>query len=258
LSSVVSSRFWGVWMSVWLTDEVIGAAEELKRGLMQRLLTQGIGHTEYKQTPLGKIPKTWKITEIGRVAKRVKSGNKRSVKTSNYIGIEHIESNTGEIIGFDEEEKYTTKQTFKKGHILYGRIRSYLNKSWHATDDGYCSTDIIVITPTKIKGEILNQILLSKKFVNYSIRYSYGSQLPRVHWKDISKYPIALPPNEEQQEIVDIIKNIKEKIKLDKEEVIQLKLVKSGLMQDLLSGRVRVELREDGLHRVADNRETHN
>ncbi len=56
------------------TDAVIEKAEELKRGLMQRLLTRGIGHTEFKQTELGEIPKTWTIEIIGNIAETYSGG----------------------------------------------------------------------------------------------------------------------------------------------------------------------------------------
>ena len=48
-----------------LADRVIAKTERLKKGLMQQLLTHGIGHTEYKNTPIGKIPKEWECQAIG-------------------------------------------------------------------------------------------------------------------------------------------------------------------------------------------------
>src|SRR3990170_8740185 len=50
--------------AIELADKVIAKTELLKKGLMQKLLTRGIGHTEYKDTPIGKIPKTWQIAKL--------------------------------------------------------------------------------------------------------------------------------------------------------------------------------------------------
>ena len=50
--------------AIELADQVIAKTERLKKGLMQQLLTHGIGHTEYKETPIGKIPKEWIVTTI--------------------------------------------------------------------------------------------------------------------------------------------------------------------------------------------------
>ncbi|MEM3602583.1 MAG: restriction endonuclease subunit S, partial [Candidatus Bathyarchaeia archaeon] len=52
---------------VGLVDRVILKTERLKKGLMQTLLTRGIGHKEYKQTPIGTTPKTWQIVKLGDV-----------------------------------------------------------------------------------------------------------------------------------------------------------------------------------------------
>jgi len=48
-----------------LTDAVIERAEEMKRGLMQRLLTRGIGHTEFHETPISELPKRWGVKKLG-------------------------------------------------------------------------------------------------------------------------------------------------------------------------------------------------
>ncbi|MBC8225503.1 restriction endonuclease subunit S [Candidatus Bathyarchaeota archaeon] len=65
-----------------LTDAVIERAEELKRGLMQRLLTRGIGHTEYKETPLGEIPKPWNLEKLQNLTNKITDGTHF---TPNYI-----------------------------------------------------------------------------------------------------------------------------------------------------------------------------
>src|SRR5690606_30921587 len=44
-----------------LIDQQITATQELKKGLMQRLLTKGIGHTKFKDSSLGKIPESWEV-----------------------------------------------------------------------------------------------------------------------------------------------------------------------------------------------------
>jgi len=240
-----------------LTDAVIERAEELKRGLMQQLLIRGMGHTEYKETSLGKIPKTWKIKRLGEISKLFKH-SESEINSEIYVGIENLESNTGRISNFENHIDYTTKKIFKQNTILFGRIRSYLNKKWLANKDGYCSTDIIVIDPQKTHGKFLLYHLLSKKFVNYSIRFSYGSQMPRIHWKDIRNYSIPYPPLDEQNEIVKIIENLDKKIEINIDNKHKLKLVKQGLMQQLLSGKIRVEMREDGLHRIGDRRKANN
>ncbi len=45
-------------------EENINATEELKKGLIQKLLTEGIGHTEFKDSELGRIPESWELNQI--------------------------------------------------------------------------------------------------------------------------------------------------------------------------------------------------
>ena len=51
-----------------MANRVIAKTERLKKGLMQQLLTHGIGHSEYKESPVGKIPKEWQISTLKEVA----------------------------------------------------------------------------------------------------------------------------------------------------------------------------------------------
>ncbi|MEM2423932.1 MAG: restriction endonuclease subunit S, partial [Candidatus Bathyarchaeia archaeon] len=61
-------------LAVQRTDMVIAKTERLKKGLMQTLLTRGIGHKEFKDTEIGKIPKTWQIVSLKDVVVEAKSG----------------------------------------------------------------------------------------------------------------------------------------------------------------------------------------
>ena len=55
-------------------DEAIEKTERLKKGLMQELLTKGIGHTEFKDTEIGRIPKEWEVVRLGKVVVSYKNG----------------------------------------------------------------------------------------------------------------------------------------------------------------------------------------
>ena len=120
--------------AIELADQVIAKTERLKKGLMRQLLTHGIGHTEYKQTPIGKIPKDWMVTKIGDFAK-LKSGGtpRRDAKeywTNGKIPwLKSGELNDGEIIYCEEKIneiglKNSAARIFPKGTLLmamYGK-----------------------------------------------------------------------------------------------------------------------------------------
>ena len=65
-------------------EENINATEELKKALMQKLLTEGIGHTEFKDSELGKIPKSWRIVKLEEVCSKIVGGGTPSKNESTY------------------------------------------------------------------------------------------------------------------------------------------------------------------------------
>lgn len=137
-----------------------------------------------------KIPVN-KICSIGK--EKVEPQNFKD-QDFNYIGLEHIESNTGHLLITDTTKGISlksTKNSFKKGDLLYGKLRPYLNKVYIATFDGVCSTDILVL---KTENPILlKQILLSKYFVEQSSSLMKGINLPRLQVPDFLNFKVPYP-----------------------------------------------------------------
>ncbi|AIF53544.1 restriction endonuclease subunit S [Pelosinus sp. UFO1] len=134
-------------------------------------------------------------------------------ETLNYIGLENIESNTGKCIDFNPTialNIQSTKFVFRKGDILYGKLRPYLNKVWVAEFDGVCSTDILVLKTQQ--PILLKQIILSKNFVNQSSALMQGTSLPRLRVSDFMSIKVPMPPISEQQKIVSQIKMLEAEI----------------------------------------------
>lgn len=257
-----------------LTDEVIGAAEELKRGLMQRLLTQGIGHTEYKQTPLGKIPKIWNVINFGQL---IKDGPQNGIykHSSEYgSGVYILRINNfddGKIINYDFKrvkvnEKEMELYKLNINDIVINRVNSlpFLGKT---TIIPIINEDIIFesnmmrlkVDEKKIFPEYANMWLCS-----YNAKRQLWRKAKRavaqssINQQDVASVKISIPPLLEQKKIMDVIYSQEDFIYREMEKRAALDHLKQGMMQSLLSGKVRVELREDGLHRVGDSRETHN
>ena len=68
-------------------DQQIIETQELKKGLMQRLLTRGIGHTEFKDSPLGEIPKSWEVVKLEKHSKKITDGSHHSPVPQNGTGL---------------------------------------------------------------------------------------------------------------------------------------------------------------------------
>ena len=131
----------------------------------------------------------------------------QDIQRARYIGLEHIEKDTGKLLGFGySDEVRSTKSVFHRGDLLYGKLRPYLNKVHLADSDGVCSTDILVFPRS---AYVLNKYLLyrflSSDFVRYASLNVSGVQHPRTNFKTLSQFPLALPPALEQRRIVEVI-----------------------------------------------------
>lgn len=121
-----------------------------------------------------------------------------------YVGLEHIESGTGRLLGHGyARDVRSTKAVFRRGDVLYGKLRPYLRKVWRAEFDGVCSTDILVYRPSAaIDGGYLRYVLASGSVTEHATRASAGISLPRVNASALGDVSVPLPPVGEQRRIV--------------------------------------------------------
>jgi type I restriction enzyme S subunit len=124
-----------------------------------------------------------------------------------YIGLEHIEKDTGRIVKIgNSSEVRSTKTSFNSGDLLYGKLRPYLNKVTVVNFNGICSTEILVFPKRlNISNKFLKYRFLNQDFVRYTSQNMSGVQHPRVDFKIIARFPIALPPFLEQEKIAEKI-----------------------------------------------------
>jgi len=152
----------------------------------------------------------WDFVEVGNVTEKIKdSVDPKLLKGSvNYIGLENISQDTGELVGdiaVDNPKSIkSTKSRFSKGNILYGRLRPNLNKVWYSDRDGICSTDIFVIGKKSNNANLrfLAYLFRGSQFNNLVLGGLKGAQLPRVGWNYFAGIKIPLPPTAVQAEIV--------------------------------------------------------
>jgi type I restriction enzyme, S subunit len=158
------------------------------------------GHAKVKlvESPLGKIPQGWKPGVLGDVAGEVRRGvNPGEVEPDTpYIGLEHMPRKS---IALSEwgtaKQVQSTKLAFKKGEILFGKIRPYFHKVGVAAVDGVCSTDaIVIVTKSSDYFALVLECVSSEDFVNHATQTSQGTKMPRANWDVLVKYPLLLPP----------------------------------------------------------------
>jgi restriction endonuclease S subunit len=123
-----------------------------------------------------------------------------------FVGLEHIESNTGIRIGsVDVEMSKLTgrKPKFYKGDIVYGYLRPYLNKVWIAEFDGLCSVDqyIYKVDDKKANTNFVAWFMRSPVYLERAPIDTTPGQLPRIRTEEVASVEINLPSLEEQKRI---------------------------------------------------------
>ena len=131
-----------------------------------------------------------------------------------YIGLENIESQTGVLLGdpqSDFSKIKSNKNVFRRGDILYGKLRPNLNKVHLANIDGICSTDILVLRPYNPNlATFYKHYFLSDGFNSEVIKTVSGQQLPRTSWGKIER--ILVPSSDVQQQLVSEVEQLEAKI----------------------------------------------
>ena len=235
-------------------DEAIKKTKRLKNGLMQELLSKGIGHKEFKDTEIGRIPKEWEIAPLKEVVDINKETRdpKREFpgKTFSYIDIDSIENGTGIIKGAKEilgkEAPSRARRLIRYYDVLMSTVRPYLKAFAIVPTELHgqiCSTGFAVLTcKERLLPLYLLNTLFNKPVINQCNKMMVGAQYPALNSSQVEKIKIPVPPLTEQRKIAEILGAVDKRLELLRSRKERLERIKKGLMEDLLTGRKRVKL----------------
>ncbi|MBR2514567.1 MAG: restriction endonuclease subunit S [Halomonas sp.] len=243
------------------TRAQIDKLKDLKTGMMQELLTKGIGHTEFKDTLIGHMPMSWSFTELGKVLIGIDSGWSPScmeVKPgTGEWGVLKVSAVTrGEFL--ENQSKALPRHLSPREKIKVNKGDLLLTRANGVADlVGKCvivsrepqaklmmSDKILRLKPTKM---LFNEFLLhvfNSSSTRKQIELCWGgsSGQKNISQSDINRFLIPLPPVAEQKVIAKSITQI-DYLLYDKNRKLQsLVISKKALMQDLLTGIVRVQV----------------
>ena len=242
------------------TDEMIEGTKELKRGLMQDLLIQGIGHDDYEEAYLGprkiEIPSEWEKARLDEVSEIITRGKQPTyveeggvpVLNQSCIYWDGFHPNELKRLDADVAEDWKDKYWVKEGDVLInstgkgtlGRALEWTNESGTYALDSHITRvhpDESLLDPTYFRF-YLESTHGQKMLYAFCVAGSTGQiELSKT---DLQTMPILLPPIEEQRDISEALTRVNNKSRDELEMKEYLQELKSGLMQDLLTGKVRV------------------
>ena len=196
------------------------------------------------ESELGEIPEGWEAGRLGDVAEHPR----RSLQPDTiepslpYIALEHMPRRCISLFEWGVAEGLeSNKFEFKKGDVLFGKLRPYFHKVGVAPIDGVCSTDIVVMTARCPEwfGLVLSHAS-SDEFVEYTNAGSTGTKMPRTSWTDMARYEIVLPPKFVAEAFTALTGPWIERIIAAIHESRTLAQLRDTLLPKLISGELRV------------------
>ena len=229
-------------------DELIESLESLidkkraiKQSAMQQLLTG--------RTRLTGFEGDWEVFELGTFV-RIRNRKVPTVEVSGNtlcVELEHIGQGDGRL------ERHGTARTassikyrFEPRDILFGRLRPYLRKWWYADRAGICSTEIwpLVVDTRRCDSAYVYHYIQTDRFLD-AAKVSYGTHMPRADWSVVSGIKLAIPPLPEQSAIATVLSDMDAEIASLERRLEKTRAIKQGMMQQLLTGSVRLPLPDD-------------
>ena len=239
--------------AIQATQGVIDQTRRVKEGLLQDLLTRGIGHTRFKESPIGEIPEGWDAVPCAALGRQITVGI--VVKPTQYYADQGVKcwrsANVGPGFVRDSDWVYIrpeandqlSKTRLDAGDIVVVRT-GYPGTACvvpTSLDQTNC-VDLLFIRPKhdRVLSDYLCWFINSDVGKRQVLAGQGGLAQQHFNVKELNRMVIAVPPLPEQDEIVGHLSEIQASEHSEKAKIAALQKVKAGLLQDLLTGKVRV------------------
>jgi len=245
------------------TEALIEKYQQIKAGLMHDLFTRGIGpdgklrppHEQapelYQKTPIGWIPKEWQLDVLDNQIRIIDCKH----ITPSYCeeGYPIIRPRNIHDDGLDfENVDYVSHKDYlsltdihapRLGDIVYSRNASFGIPCYVDTDIKFSiGQDVVVMTEKAMDTRFAYYLLKSSIVWQQILRLFAGSTFSRINLGDIRKYVVPNPTKEEQGAISERLQTIDNRIDKEVSNRKKLQRLKAGLMHDILTGKVQVNI----------------
>ncbi|ERS86912.1 hypothetical protein Q672_13405 [Marinobacter sp. EVN1] len=241
------------------TRAQIDKLKDLKTGMMQELLTKGIGHTEFKDSPVGWIPASWDVRYISDLCSNIVDCVNKTAPVVDHVTpyrmIRTTNVRNGRIVM--DGMRYVSQKTFKSwsrrlalkaGDLIFTREAPVGECGLVRDAKGLFlgqRTMVYRAASEKLDSGFLLWSMLSEYCQNQIEDLSGGSTTPHLRVPDCGKILLKVPPLAEQRGISSAIQSVATLLEERETKVAHLTGLKKALMQDLLTGKVRVNVGEN-------------
>ncbi len=155
-----------------------------------------------------------------------------------YLGMESIESGTGQLaqgeLAKTPEAPEANSFRFTPGHVLYGKLRPYLNKVFAPDFGGKCSTELVPLLPNeRLDRRYLAYFLRSPGTVEAISQKVAGARMPRADMSFVMSLPIPILALKEQQRVVDLLSRAENIVRMRREAEQKAKEIIPALFLDM-------------------------
>lgn len=248
-------------------DGLIGALETLiakkraiKQAAMQQLLT---GRTRLpgfakssgnKNTEVGVIPEDWKVKRLGDLGTFLKGRaiKRDDISDDGFACIRYGEiytryNNYVEMLQSRIPEKIAaTALPIKTGDLLFagsGETSEEIGKcvAYIGDKEAFAGGDVIVLRPTGERNSLYLGHLLNHDFVaQQKARFGQGDAIVHISARNLARVKVPLPSLPEQTAIATVLSNMDAEIIVLEQRLEKVQQIKQGMMQQLLTGKVRL------------------
>lgn len=222
-------------------DVLIEKNKELKKGLMQKLLTKGIGHTEFKKTEIGEIPVEWTVNSLAEITEVIMG---QSPDSSSYNvekdGVAFFQGKSEFGRMYPIVKKWCNKPTkISKPLDILISVRAPVGDVNINNEEACIGRGLGAVRQTD-KSNYGYIYYILQKYKKTLEKSAQGSTFEAISSGDLKGLKIPICNIKEQKKIADILSTVDEQIEECEKKKIKLEEIKKGLMQQLLTGKIRV------------------
>lgn len=221
--------------------------EENKKAIINEAVTKGINpNAPMKDSGIewiGEIPEHWEVSKLKYLVS-LNSNDKQS-DSDFKLALDNIESWTGNLKSNESSEFEGAGNVFKKGDVLFNKLRPYLAKVYHAEMHGVCVNELLVLTALQnIESKFLFYKMLSSAFIEIVDSSTYGAKMPRANWDFIGDITIPYPCIDEQNRIIKYLEKkqteITYLIRTLQSQIEKLKEYRQAIISEAVTGKLEI------------------